>query len=624
MPSMPAMEAIMRPEHPTHTGKRRRKARRWTRSAIGCAAEALERRAMLSSVIPINGEFRVNTYTTSDQWYPAVAMDADGDFVATWESRGQDGYLYGIYAQRYNAAGVGQGTEFQVNTYTTLNQRRPAVAMNSDGDFIIVWESLRQDGNGYGVYCQRYNAAGLPQGVEFRANTYTPAGQGRACVAMDANGNFVIAWDSDGGFSGSGVYAQRYSATGDPQGAEFRVNTQTITEQTSPMIAMDSDGNFVITWSGLDGSSRGIRAQRYNSDGAALGGEFLVNTHTTGPQSFSSVAMDADGDFVVAWRSAGQETPFSIFAQRFRADGAAQGSEFRVNTSDGFQASPSAAMDYDGNFVIAWQGYPQDQSGYGIYAQRYNSTGNAQGGEFRVNSYTPNDQKDVAIAMDAAGDSVVTWQSGLQDGSGFGIFAQRYAVVPEVTSSAFLFESSPHRLRFRFNHDVRDRLGTDDLALQNLTTGESIPSNQFALLYDPTSDVATFLYLGPGSDSIGGVLPDGRYRATLLADGIITPQGASPPADHRFEFFFLNGDSNRDGQVNLSDFDILASNFGQKGTDFPHGDFTYDGTTDLEDFDVLASRFGAALPPTLRPGVGSLSASDFDVDEQDTLVLLLR
>ena len=71
---------------------------------------------------PRTGEFRVNTYTTDNQVDASVAMDAAGDFVVAWQSYGQDGSGYGIYAQRYNAAGVAQGSEFQVNTYTTGNQ----------------------------------------------------------------------------------------------------------------------------------------------------------------------------------------------------------------------------------------------------------------------------------------------------------------------------------------------------------------------------------------------------------------------------------------------------------------------------------------------------------------------
>ena len=102
--------------------------------------ESLEDRRLLSASAD-GPEFQVNTYTTSVQALPSVAMDADGDFVVAWHSgnfgSGQDGSLYGIYAQRYNAAGVAQGSEFQVNTHTTERQAFPSVAMDADGDFVV-------------------------------------------------------------------------------------------------------------------------------------------------------------------------------------------------------------------------------------------------------------------------------------------------------------------------------------------------------------------------------------------------------------------------------------------------------------------------------------------------------
>jgi len=136
--------------------------------------------------------------------------------VIAWQSRSQDGSYYSIYAQRYNATGVAQGGEFQVNTYTTNRQKEPSIAMDGDGDFVVVWESGDyyggQDGSDYGVYAQRYNAAGVVQGAEFQVNTYTTDGQRIPSIAMDDDGEFVIAWQSGGGQDGSnyGVFAQRY------------------------------------------------------------------------------------------------------------------------------------------------------------------------------------------------------------------------------------------------------------------------------------------------------------------------------------------------------------------------------------------------------------------------------
>jgi len=53
----------------------------------------------------------------------------------------------------------------------------------------------------------------------------------------------------------------------------------------------------------LDGSSYGVYAQRYNTDGTAAGSEFRVNTTTSNGQYEPEVAMLDGGDFVVVWRS---------------------------------------------------------------------------------------------------------------------------------------------------------------------------------------------------------------------------------------------------------------------------------------------------------------------------------
>src|SRR5687768_10725043 len=105
------------------------------------------------------------------------------------------------------------------------------------------------------------------------------------------------------------------------------------------------------------------------------------------------------------------------------------GAEFRVNsfTTD-HQGSPTIGMDADGDFVVAWhsdQAYGYYEYDYDIQAQRYSPTGVPQGAEFPVNSFTTGHQRAPAIGMDADGDFVVAWHTGVSLGYGE-IYAQRY------------------------------------------------------------------------------------------------------------------------------------------------------------------------------------------------------
>ena len=128
------------------------------RSAARQQVEWLEGRVLLAA-FPVGPEFRVNSHTAGNQTFSfysrAVASDSGGDFVVAWVSDSQDGSDTGIYAQRFNPAGVAQGSEFRVNTYTTNRQIGASVGMDAVGDFVMTWASLEQDGSSYGVYAQR-------------------------------------------------------------------------------------------------------------------------------------------------------------------------------------------------------------------------------------------------------------------------------------------------------------------------------------------------------------------------------------------------------------------------------------------------------------------------------------
>src|SRR5262245_10012106 len=113
----------------------------------------------------VGSEFQINTYTTDYQGTLAlghhlVAADASGNFVVVWSGRGQNDF-YGTFGQRYDSAGVARGSEFLVNSYTTNAQEFPAVASDPSGNFVVVWDSYRQDGSAEGIFGQRYDSEGV-------------------------------------------------------------------------------------------------------------------------------------------------------------------------------------------------------------------------------------------------------------------------------------------------------------------------------------------------------------------------------------------------------------------------------------------------------------------------------
>jgi uncharacterized delta-60 repeat protein len=156
--------------------------------------------------------------------------------------------------------------------------------------------------------------------------------------------------------------------------------------------------------------------------------------------------------------------------------------------------------------------------------------------------------------------------------------------APRVAESKFLYEAAPQRVTFRFDQNVGASLSASDFDVGG--PGGSVP---FAFAYDSSVNTATL--------SFSSRLADGNYTARAIAAGITNAAGQPMAADHALNFFFLNGDANRDGRVNLQDFNRLAGNFGLSNRTFSQGDFNYDTVVNLQDFNILAGRFGQVVAP---------------------------
>lgn len=70
----------------------------------------------------------------------------------------------------------------------------------------------------------------------------------------------------------------------------------------------------------------------------------------------------------------------------------------------------------------------------------------------------------------------------------------------------------------------------------------------------------------------------------------------------------LASDFNKDGTVDLADFNILKGNFGTGGAAMAQGDANMDGNVDLSDFNILKGQFGQSAAQTVpEPSAGILA-----------------
>ncbi len=436
--------------------------------------------------------------------------------------------------------------DLKANTEISGDQFFPGVITTGTGDAIVAWQSLSQ----YGVFFQRYSSTGTPLGDETVASENTLPTEFLGGIAADAVGNFVMAWTAESG-GAPRVFARRFNSSGVGQGNEFRVDTSNNGAQY-PTVAMAPDGDFVVTWygTGTDDMTYGVYARRYSPAGASLGTAFRVNQTTAGEQRLPVVAMDASDNFVVVWESAEQDgSGAGIVARRYNGAGTALGNEFVVNTSTaGDQTFPDVAVDPAGDFVVSWHGAGTGGSGNDVYARRYNSAGAAQGGETRVNATLAGSQTVGRVSLDAAGNFVVTWYSDQTPTAGLDVYARQFKASGLATGP-----------EFRVNVTTIDNQSFADVALE--ADGDFI--------------VAWSSLMQDGS---GYGVYSRRYRNAL------------------------QGDANGDGVVGAADYAVWAAQFGQS-TPGLRADFDANGNVGTADYALWAANFG-------NSGAGSASGAN--------------
>ena len=243
----------------------------------------------------LGSEFPINTYTTGSQSRPAVASGGKGDFVVVWESYGQDGNKLGVFGQRFDGSGSKVSTEFQVNTATSGNQYEPVVGMDRAGGFVVAWTG--SDAEGRGILGQRFDASGTKAGAEFPVNTFVGGDEKEPAIAVRSTGDFLVVWTG-----ASEILGQIYNASGEKVGPEFDADFNAIGTQDRPSATIDRSGNYVVAWDStvdqVDISTHQVVGQRLDPTGTFVNQEFVLSQNA--PADFVKIA-EAGSGLVAVW-----------------------------------------------------------------------------------------------------------------------------------------------------------------------------------------------------------------------------------------------------------------------------------------------------------------------------------
>jgi uncharacterized repeat protein (TIGR01451 family) len=396
-------------------------------------------------ITALSNETRVNTTTAGDQWnyywsIRTVAVQPDGSFIKVWiDVGGLDGQGYGIFMQRYNASGVPVGGEVQVNTHTAGNQDNATIAVAPDGSFIVGWDG---PGTANDVWGQRFSPTGAFVGDEFLLSQTIGSNQKYPELGFAADGSYVTAW-----VDGGRTVMQRYDARGNTIGSEMYV-TSASGDVILDSLNISASGAVVLTWTDNGSTSGDVYGQLFDANLVPTSAVFQINQYTTGTQQYSIARTDGQGNFVVVWESAGQDgSGNGIYGRLYNASGTPLGNEFAItpNTTDD-QFEPQIAMDAAGNFVVAWSdmnnrdggGPAGSWDGTSVWMQLFDRTGAKVGSELMVNQSTTGYQAYPVVDMNDAGRLVVAWEgNGTQAGQvdSYGVYARRYQLTTVGSAS---------------------------------------------------------------------------------------------------------------------------------------------------------------------------------------------
>jgi hypothetical protein len=341
----------------------------WTAAQQNGVPWSIYGRRYDQDAVPTGDEFLVNSHKRGLHRDAKVAALSDGGFVVVWMVRGQDGSAKGVFGQRYDSAGARAGREFQVNTTTAGDQHEVAVAGLSGGGFVVTWTSF--DGSSSGIFGQRFAAGGAPLGSEFAINRYTADIQKLSAVAALSDGGFVIVWVSDrediGGWE---IYDQIYDAAGKAVRGNVKGNAYPVKDDQVPAVAGILGGGYFVMY--VTQTER-IDGNRFSQFGRRTG-RFHLRGNRSVPRLEPQFAFLKDSLVpIITWISPDKpNTSFDVFIG-FTPPGPRRPPNYtRVNIhTGGDQHAPAIAVLKNGNAIVTWTSEGQDGSGNGIFARKF-------------------------------------------------------------------------------------------------------------------------------------------------------------------------------------------------------------------------------------------------------------
>jgi hypothetical protein len=251
---------------------------------------------------------------------PRVGMSRDGRFAIAWQ--GATSVSNGIVMHVYGANGVASSPETMVVAvpfgYAALPQS--AVAIDNSNSIALDWEQYFPATQTQNVQLRRYTIAGAPTTSVITPNSSRVAVHQYSAMAVNGDGDTVMVWDAVGqDGDGSSIYGQRLDRTGSFVGTEFRVNDLIPGNQTQPGIGITDEGHFVVTWKDVDTTTQAgeVFMKQFRSNGGAVG-TGVVRVSSPGAIVSQRPAVSPDGKLSLYWAPTSTDTAKGVDVQKLR------------------------------------------------------------------------------------------------------------------------------------------------------------------------------------------------------------------------------------------------------------------------------------------------------------------
>jgi mRNA-degrading endonuclease HigB of HigAB toxin-antitoxin module len=302
-----------------------------------------------------------------------------------------------------------------VSGQAASSSRVPLVAMDDNGNAIICW--TQSDGSFDQLYKSEYRNGSWVHPTSL-SNDFTDASDNvdDSDLVMDDDGNALIAWVGPGGGNNQIFKAEyRNGSWTYPSSESDNVSPDT-QGAAHPAVAMDNNGNAIITWDQKDdpsGKTQIFKSEYRNSSWTNPSG--LSDNISPDGQNASSpqVGMDDLGNAIIAWKQA-TTTKEKVFRSTYRNSTWTNPSSLSdfISFSDSDGANVQLAMDTLGNAILLWE--QNDGVALRNYVSEFRiSTGQWVNPSSISDSFSGNGAQGNAsrVSMNNLGDGIVVWKN---------------------------------------------------------------------------------------------------------------------------------------------------------------------------------------------------------------------